>query len=586
MRSDLYAPFPLTLAVVAIAASAVMADLDEGGELQDVVESGALVKNIATGFDDGRGVRIPGGVHDTDWTWDPPDEIRVRYALVADSTSIPPSWLADWASRNSRWLYADLTDRTLTYTIEVDLAGYDPLTARIEGLRIAADNWLQSLSVNGVAVLEPDDVGVPPSDFTEMSDFGTVARGRFRAGINSIDVVVLNGGLGLNPAGLRLEGVVRADLVDPALAFPAPTFEGLGDLPGGEFGSEVTALSADGRVAVGSGTIEVFVGEPFGPFINIREAFAWADDTGMLGLGCMRELSGPPFSDACSLATGVSADGGIVVGTYYDAPWSIFCSEDIWGGFEWTETDGMADIGLGSFIGFLLTGMSADARVVGGERGFIPSVSSCAPIEFPRAYVSIAGQVFEHLGGVPRAYSADGRTVVGDNLLFIEDEGEQLGREGVRVLSADGRTQAGVAREEAFLARPFGPVFPLPPLGGASDSAPTVLSIDGGTAFGWSGEDGSLQAVRWIRYGEVARVRELLESQYGLDLAGWTLHDIRGVSNDGLTLVGNGTNPDGRAEGWIARLNSPIVVPDPGAAGAALLALSAIARRRRAARRP
>ena len=59
-------------------------------------------------------------------------------------------------------------------------------------------------------------------------------------------------------------------------------------------------------------------------------------------------------------------------------------------------------------------------------------------------------------------------------------------------------------------------------------------------------------------------------TELGVDLAGWTLIRATGVSDDGLTIVGDGTNPDGNPEAWIA------VIPEPSTAlllAAGLLAL-------------
>ena len=40
----------------------------------------------------------------------------------------------------------------------------------------------------------------------------------------------------------------------------------------------------------------------------------------------------------------------------------------------------------------------------------------------------------------------------------------------------------------------------------------------------------------------------------GLDLTGWTLSTATGISDDGMTVVGFGENPDGNTEGFIAIL--------------------------------
>jgi hypothetical protein len=48
----------------------------------------------------------------------------------------------------------------------------------------------------------------------------------------------------------------------------------------------------------------------------------------------------------------------------------------------------------------------------------------------------------------------------------------------------------------------------------------------------------------------------------GINLSGWRLGSISGASADGFTIVGNGTNPSGQAEGWVANL-SPEPIPEP-----------------------
>ncbi len=52
------------------------------------------------------------------------------------------------------------------------------------------------------------------------------------------------------------------------------------------------------------------------------------------------------------------------------------------------------------------------------------------------------------------------------------------------------------------------------------------------------------------------------EAGLGGDLAGWTLGVTRGVSGDGRTLMGYGTNPAGNTEAWIAFLGTAPVGAD------------------------
>ncbi|HET6567667.1 MAG TPA: hypothetical protein VFG50_06865 [Rhodothermales bacterium] len=102
------------------------------------------------------------------------------------------------------------------------------------------------------------------------------------------------------------------------------SFQGLGFLPGRTF-SVATGVSADGTVVVGNSS---------SPNIT-PEAFRWTESTGMVGLGTL-DASRP-----WSAAVGVSDDGSVVAGR----------SEAIEGGsvrkegFRWTEATGMQGIG-------------------------------------------------------------------------------------------------------------------------------------------------------------------------------------------------------------------------------------------------
>jgi len=121
---------------------------------------------------------------------------------------------------------------------------------------------------------------------------------------------------------------------------------GLGDLPGGSFGSRAIDVSADGSVIVGEG---------YGQYT--LEAFRWTESGGMIGLGDL--IPGSYVSG--SKAYGVSADGSVVVGGAY--------SRSGYEAFWWTEADGM--VGLGDLPGGTFSStawdVSADGSVVVGR---------------------------------------------------------------------------------------------------------------------------------------------------------------------------------------------------------------------------
>jgi uncharacterized membrane protein len=87
----------------------------------------------------------------------------------------------------------------------------------------------------------------------------------------------------------------------------------------------------------------------------------------------------------------------------------------------------------------------------------------------------------------------------------------------------------------------------------------TVLSSQpSAEALGVSGDGtivvgcGGGEAVRWSGAGS-SGIAELLE-QAGSSLGGWKLTAAHAASGDGQVIVGEGVNPQGHPEGWIAVL--------------------------------
>jgi len=128
---------------------------------------------------------------------------------------------------------------------------------------------------------------------------------------------------GVSANGTVIVGVGHSELGSEAFRWMADTgMIGLGDLPGGFFGSGATAVSSNGNVIVGAGDSELSGGS--------IEAFRWTEALGMQPLG---DLAGGSFESA---AFGVNSDGSVVLG-FSDR-------EDGGKAFVWDESHGMRDL--------------------------------------------------------------------------------------------------------------------------------------------------------------------------------------------------------------------------------------------------
>jgi probable HAF family extracellular repeat protein len=99
----------------------------------------------------------------------------------------------------------------------------------------------------------------------------------------------------------------------------------------------------------------------------------------------------------------------------------------------------------------------------------------------------------------------------------------------------------------------------LPGVVNIGNSNAHAVSADGsvvvGTAF--SPSNPNYQAFIWDAAHGMRSLQQVLTDD-GLNLTGWVLTDARAISADGNTIVGNGLDPNGKGEAWIAN------IPEPG----------------------
>ena len=66
-----------------------------------------------------------------------------------------------------------------------------------------------------------------------------------------------------------------------------------------------------------------------------------------------------------------------------------------------------------------------------------------------------------------------------------------------------------------------------------------------------------IAAFIWDSAHGMRNLQSVLAGSYGLDLTGWSLKKAAGISADGNTIVGYGTDPAGKTEAWLAVLAEP-----------------------------
>lgn len=123
-----------------------------------------------------------------------------------------------------------------------------------------------------------------------------------------------------------------------------------------------------------------------------------------------------------------------------------------------------------------------------------------------------------------------------------------------------GQGESDSSGNEAFLWTSDGGMIGLGDLpGGSFNSWANDVSADGSIVVGHGTsaieED---EAFIWDAVDGMRNLKEVLINQYGLDLTGWKLEEATAISDDGLTIVGFGINPNGDTEAWIATLPEPV----------------------------
>ena len=364
--------------------------------------------------------------------------------------------------------------------------------------------------------------------------------------------------------------MVLFGLTSTSLATTA-SFQGLGDLPTGQFQSYAFGISGDGSVVVGSSRLAIILP---GPPYQGQQAFRWEASTGMQALG------DHPTGDADSTeAYAASSNGSVLVGDI-----GMYGPSEA---FRWTAESGMTS------LGFLEGGDRSSSRGVSSDGsvvvGWSKGPSGAEAFRWTNddgmiglGYLPLAKNNYSYAYGV----SNDGSVVVGrgvgQNSMEAFRWTESSGMVGLGFLSgaasyassyafgvsADGSTVVGKFylgddnTTEAFVWTESDGMVGLGHLpGGNHYSTAWAVSADGSIIVGSSITDTDYyEAFIWDEIHGMRNLKNVLVNEYRLDLNSWTLYEATAISHDGLTIVGYGRNPNRHEEGWIVTLPGPVTL--------------------------
>lgn len=349
--------------------------------------------------------------------------------------------------------------------------------------------------------------------------------------------------------GISVSVVCIVSLIQVHIEGAQSSFQGLGVLPGITF---VEDISADGNVVIGTLVADSLSG------------FRWTRDQGFSA------LEDVPNGTNFMSPQAISANGSIIVGLTDTDSGRL--------SFKW-ENNVSTSLGVGSGA----HAVSADGSVIAGTT------------TGRNGYVWDSGDVTFIGDGVlkvfPRGMNSDGTVVVGE----IENQAFRWSQNTIEPL---GFLDGGSSFSIAWSASSDGQVIV-----GGSDSQPLAGFPNSEQAFLWTEEDGmvglgfipggSLQSMArdvsadgsiivgdsggdtfiWDKDNGMRSLKSVLEGQHGLDLTGWELDRAIGISDDGMTIVGDGKNPLGAVEGWIA------TIPEPATFSLLLLGVLALQKR-------
>ena len=348
----------------------------------------------------------------------------------------------------------------------------------------------------------------------------------------------------------------------------AASFSGLGDLSGSDFYSYGYALSGNGTTVVGESHS-----------VNGTEAFRW--NGAMTGLG---DFTGGIFE---SSARGTNSDGTTVVGYGTTLTGRT--------GFTWNTTT---------------TTLTPLAPIQAGGESQAYAVSGNGLIAVGSSDSLLGVQATSWAGGAPvplgdlsgGAFRSEALAASGNGLVIVGDSDSANGTEAFvwnGTMSGIGDLDGGAfdsmafgvspngalvvgrgesaSGDEAFLYQSGPGMVGLGDLPGGTFESTAFDVTDGGVVVGTSAGTAGPVAFIWSGGAMYSLIDVLIANGLAAQVASWTLVEARAISDDGLTIAGWGTNPNGDTEAWITTIG---FVPEPSTGLLFSLGLLALALRR------
>jgi probable HAF family extracellular repeat protein len=267
---------------------------------------------------------------------------------------------------------------------------------------------------------------------------------------------------------------------------------------------------------------------------------------------CIPTFSSSGMFDSTGQVLDLSSDAGYAVGDsfFFEVSNGDHYTAAYWGptGTATTMTPyAPADVG-GHITISQGTAVSGNGAVAAGWT-LVPTANPFAPTT--QAFLWTPGGGFQLIGDLPGgAVQSSAEDISNDGSTVVGGSSSTLGNQAYYWTAGSGMVALGDLA------------------GGSFNSRANGANANGSIIVGFASTGAGATAFIWDPVNGMRSLYDVLVAAGVTGLAGWNLTNALGVSDDGNTFFGFGTNPSGQSRYWVA------VIPEPGTA--ALLGLGVV----------